>query len=285
MRVVVIGAAGQLGSDLVRVFAPDVTAVSHDDLDVADAAAVRRLVADTAPAVVVNCAAFVNVDACESDAAQAAWRVNTLGAAHVAAAARDAACRVVYYSTNYVFDGEADQPYHEDQLPAPRGMYAITKLAGEHATLAYGGDAVVIRTAGLYGAASNRSKGGNFVERILARARSGAPLTVVDDQWLTPTFTADLADATRQVVASPACGVMHLTNSGGCSWHEFTLEILRVCGVQAPVAAAPTRPAVGVAQRPRNGVLASCRPDTPILRDWRDALAAYVTGAGLVDRV
>ena len=130
--------------------------------------------------------------------------------------------KLVHFSTNYVFDGTSAEPYAEGDRPSPRSVYAISKLAGEHAALAYAPGALVVRTAGLYGMHGSESKGGNFVTRMLARAREQGSLRMVADQRLTPTFTADLARAVVEAVDADADGVLHLTNSGECSWHEFT---------------------------------------------------------------
>jgi dTDP-4-dehydrorhamnose reductase len=279
VRIAVVGAAGQLGSDLVRVWGDDAFAVTHQQMDVTNADAVLRVLTDAKPDAILNTAAFVQVDACEADAAIEAWRVNALGAANVARAAQALHARLVYYSTNYVFAGDKPTPYTEDDAPAPQSMYAISKLAGEFATSAYCAAALIVRTSGLYGRASNHSKGGNFVERILALARRGESLRVVDDQLLTPTSTRDLAHATRQAIATDASGVMHLTNGDSCSWHAFAVEALRVAGIDAGVEAVATTPGPGIAARPKNGVLVSQRRDAPTLRPWREALAEYLSDA------
>jgi dTDP-4-dehydrorhamnose reductase len=190
----------------------------------------------------------------------------------------------VHLSTNYVFDGTRDAPYAEDDLPRPRSIYALTKLAGEHAALAYGSGPLVVRTAGLYGLRGSASKGGNFVQRMLARAREQQALTVVADQRLQPTFTADLAAAVIEAADAGADGVLHLTAAGACSWQEFTVAILAEAGIDVPVEPAATSIPPGGADRPRNGVLARPRADAlglRPLRDWREALGDYMARAGL----
>lgn len=281
MAVTILGAGGQLGGHLAATD-PGAVGLDRATADVRDPAALDAALAGAT--AVVNCSAYVNVDACETDGAGDAWAVNALGAANVARACTTAGARLVHVSTNYVFDGDRTAPYGEDDLPAPRSMYAITKLAGEHAALAYAPEALVVRTAGLYGLGGNRAKGGNFVERILRAARERGSLQVVTDQCLTPTYCGDLAAAIMDAVDRRASGLVHLTNAGACSWHEFTLEILRLAGVDVPVEATTTQPRPGVANRPRNGVLARPRADElglPALRPWREALAAYMQEAGL----
>ena len=270
VRTTILGAAGQLGGHLAAL-RPAARRLSSAEADVTDPSALARAL-DGAE-LVVNCAAFVDVDACEGGGARDAWAVNALGAANVARACAAAGARLVHLSTNYVFAGDREAPYGEDDPPAPRSMYAITKLAGEHAALAYQPDTLVVRTAGLYGLGGNRSKGGNFVERILRAARERGALQVVADQRLTPTFCGDLAAAILEAAEADARGVVHLTNAGACSWHAFTVLILHLTGVEVPVEATATVPRAGVADRPRNGVLAR-----PAGRRARAARAAAVAG-------
>jgi dTDP-4-dehydrorhamnose reductase len=192
--------------------------------------------------------------------------------------------KLVHLSTNYVFDGRRPEPYGEDDLPAPGSVYALTKLAGEHAALAYGDGALVVRTTGLYGFAGNASKGGNFVQRMLARARETGGLRMVADQRVQPTFTADLAQALVDAVRRDAAGLVHLTNAGECSWFEFTQAIMDNAGLDVPVEAVETTINPGDPHRPLNGVLARPRADRlglPALRDWRAALDDYMARAEL----
>ena len=146
MKALITGGGGQLASDLVELLGDDAVALSHSELDVADAASLARAIDDVAPDVVINCAAFHNLDVCEAEPDQA-WAVNVRAVREMAVRAP----RLVHLSTNYVFDGRRSEPYGEDDLPAPRSVYAITKLAGEHAALAYGSGSLVVRAAGLYG--------------------------------------------------------------------------------------------------------------------------------------
>ncbi|MGH2953250.1 MAG: dTDP-4-dehydrorhamnose reductase [Solirubrobacterales bacterium] len=282
MRALITGAAGQLGSDLEAIL-PDALARDHAALEITDEGAVETAIADATPEVVFNCAAYHNVDECERSE-QAAARVNVEAVKRLAEACAGAGAKLVHFSTNYVFDGSRDAPYGEHDLPSPRSVYAITKLAGEHAALAYRPGALVVRTAGLYGRAGNVSKGGNFAQRMVARARSGEPIRMVSDQRLTPTFTADLAPAVVDALDAGAEGILHLTNAGACSWHEFTLAILAETGIEAEVEAVQTSRRPGTAERPLNGVLARPRADElglALLRDWREALAEYLASAEL----
>ena len=279
MRALITGGGGQLASDLQERLGVDARSFTHAELDIADPAAVDAAFEAVAPDVVFNCAAFHNVDVCETEPDQA-WAVNVR-------AVRDLARRgakLVHLSTNYVFDGRREDPYAEHDVPAPRSIYALTKLAGEHAALAYGDGALVVRGAGLYGLHGSASKGGNFVQRMTARAREQGALKMVADQRLQPTFTADLAAALIDAVGRDASGVLHLTAEGACSWFDFTEAIMEIAGIDVPIDAVTTTIGPGGVDRPLNGVLARPGADAagvPPLRPWREALEDYMTRAGL----
>jgi dTDP-4-dehydrorhamnose reductase len=280
MRVLITGGGGQLASDLQSLLGDAAVSRSHSELDIADSVALARTIDEVAPDVVINCAAFHNLDVCEAEPDQA-WAVNVRAVREMAARAP----RLVHLSTNYVFDGRRSEPYGEDDVPAPRSVYAITKLAGEHAALAYGSRSLVVRAAGLYGLHGSVSKGGNFVQRMLARARETGALKMVADQLLQPTFTADLAAAVVDAVERDVSGVVHLTAADACSWHEFTVAIMELAGVEVPVEAVSTTIPPGGVDRPLNGVLARPRADAlglPALRSWRSGLEGYMSRAGLV---
>jgi dTDP-4-dehydrorhamnose reductase len=281
-RVLITGGNGQLGSDLAEQLADraDVRALGRAELDIADGDAVARILTDTGADTVFNCAAYHNVDLCETEE-EMSFRINAVAVKRLAQACSDRGARLVHFSTNYVFDGRREEPYAEDDLPSPRSIYALSKLAGEYAALAYADKALVIRGAGLYGLHGSGQKGGNFVTRVLARARAGEPIRMVSDQRLQPTFTRDLATAVIEAVDAGADGVVHLTAGGACSWLEFTEAIVEIAGMQIDIEAVTT--AAGGTDRPRNGVLARPRADalalTP-LRDAREALEDYMQRAG-----
>jgi len=283
-RALITGGAGQLGSDLQAQLADKavVRAPARTELDITDFAETDRVLRDLRPEIVINCAAFHNVDECERNP-QRAWEVNVLAVQHLAARSAAHGARLVHLSTNYVFDGQAADPYTEADLPAPGSWYALTKLAGEHAALGYAPEALVVRTAGLYGHHGSESKGGNFVQRMIARARQGEPLRVVSDQRLTPTFTGDLAAGILQAADRRATGLLHLTNSGSCSWHEFTVAIMESARLEVRVEPSLTDRDGGVS-RPPNGVLTSVRAESlglSPLPHWRDALERYLRASVL----
>jgi dTDP-4-dehydrorhamnose reductase len=284
--VLITGGGGQLASDLEDVLAgrAEVSAPPRAELDITDNEAVGRKFDSVGPDLIFNCAAFHNLEVCEAEEDRS-FAVNARAVKRLAQRCEAAGARLVHLSTNYVFDGTQPAPYTEHDAPSPRSVYALSKLAGEYAALAYCSRALVVRTAGLYGVYGSASKGGNFVTRMVARAReSGAQLRMVADQRLSPTFTADLATALVDGVEREARGIVHLTSSGDCSWHEFTVEIMRLAGKDIAVEAVNTTIPLGGVDRPLNGVLARPRADElglPSLRHWREGLEAYMQRAGL----
>jgi dTDP-4-dehydrorhamnose reductase len=292
-RVLVTGGGGQLASDLeeqLEARGSEVRAPGRSELDVTDEAAVERAFEEVRPSVVFNCAAFHNLDVCEREVDRS-FEVNARAVKRLGERCREGGAKLVHLSTNYVFDGRAPEPYAEDDRPNPRSVYAISKLAGEYCALSYAPGALVVRGAGLYGLHGSASKGGNFVTRMLGRAREeGAQLKMVADQRLSPTFTADLAAALIEAVERDAAGTLHLAAGGECSWFEFTEAIMEIAGVEVPLDPVETTVPPGGVDRPLNGVLARPAADaaglTP-LRHWRDALQEYMERAGLAaaDRV
>ena len=279
MRALITGGGGQLASDLAELLGADARVCRRSELDITDCDALDRVFADVDPDVVFNCAAFHNVDACEAEP-ERAWQVNVEGVRQLALRSR----HLVHVSTNYVFDGERNEAYAENDQPSPQSVYALTKLAGEYAALGYSQRALVVRTTGLYGLHGSASKGGNFVQRMLARAHEQGSLRMVSDQFVQPTFTADLATALVAGVDVGASGIVHLTASGECSWHEFTVAIMARAGVDVPVEPVSTVTAPGAVRRPLNGVLARPRADAlglPMLRQWDEALIDYMDRAAL----
>jgi dTDP-4-dehydrorhamnose reductase len=277
VRALVTGGGGQLASDLAEQL-DDVVAQPRGELDITDDEAVARTFESVGPEVVFNCAAFHNVEVCETEEDRS-FEVNARAVKRLAQRCDATGATIVHLSTNYVFDGTRPEPYAEDDRPNPRSIYALSKLAGEYAALAYCSRAIVVRSSGLYGLHGSASKGGNFVTRMIARAREQGQLKMVADQRLNPTFTGDLAAGLIEAVENGASGVLHITNSGECSWHEFTVEIMRLAGIDVPIEPVETTRPPGGADRPLNGVLARPRTDaaglTP-LRSWGDALAHYL---------
>lgn len=276
MRVLVTGAGGQLGHDLVAAFADhDVLAFDHAALDVSARDDVLGAVTSSRPDAIVHAAAWTAVDACESDPDHA-HAVNALGTRHVAEAARRAGAHVVYVSTDYVFDGEQPEPYDEWDAPNPQSVYGRSKHAGE-LELAGDPDATVMRISWVCGAHGN-----NMVKTILRLAGEHDTLTFVDDQRGHPTFTPDAAAMARRLVVDRRPGLFHVTNQGAVSWFEFAQAVLSAAGLDParvePIATADLQPA-RPAPRPKNSVLdnAALRlSGIPLLPDFRESLDRLV---------
>jgi dTDP-4-dehydrorhamnose reductase len=283
--VLITGGGGQLASDLHEQLSRrcQVSAPGRGELDITDQGALEETLERVQPRMIFNCAAFHNVDVCEREEDRA-FEVNARAVKRLAQYCADAGAGLVHLSTNYVFAGDRDAPYSEVDQPSPRSIYAISKLAGEHAALAYCPRTLVVRGSGLYGRHGSASKNGNFVQRMIRRGREQGGLKMVADQRLTPTYTADLAEAVIAAVENDGSGLLHITNSGSCSWHEFTLAIMEIAGIDVPVEPVQTvRPPEG-ADRPLNGVLSSERAlesGVASLRSWRTALEDYMASAGL----
>jgi dTDP-4-dehydrorhamnose reductase len=276
MRVLVTGAGGQLGrevADLCRAAGDEVLACDHATLDVADRDAVLQAVVAAAPDTVVHAGAWTNVDGCETGPDQA-YAVNALGTRHVAEGARMAGARVLYVSTDYVFDGTGSRPYHEWDATNPLSVYGRSKLGGE---AALGPDDTVVRTSWVCG-----RHGRNFVKTVLGRATGGHTLAVVDDQHGCPSFTEDLAVMIRRLAVARLPGTFHVTNQGATTWYGFARDIVAAAGLDvglvSPIATAemqPPRPA----PRPAYSVLdnAALRlSGIPLLADYHEPLDRLV---------
>jgi dTDP-4-dehydrorhamnose reductase len=283
-RTLITGGGGQLASDLEQVLAGrgQVWSRSREDLDITDDDAVAAAMTAIAPTVVYNCAAYHNVDVCE-DTEDRAFAVNARAVKRLAQRCAAHGARLVHVSTNYVFDGTGETPWTEEDLPRPRSIYGLSKLAGEHAALAYAPDVLVVRTGGLYGEHGSASKGGNFVVRMIGRARETGSLRMVADQRLTPTATSDLAAGLVLASERGVGGLLHLTNAGACSWFEFTAAIMEEAGIDVPIE--PVTTSRGGADRPLNGVLSCARAEAAGLAPlphWRDALRGYLARTELL---
>jgi len=275
-RVLLTGAGGQLGTDVVAAAAKlgdiELHPFSRAELDIADGARVIEVVRSVAPDVILHGAAYTAVDDCETNE-QHAYDINGAGTANVVAAAEGHEIRVIYVSTDYVFDGSKPEPYIEADSPNPASVYGRSKLVGENAVAGLGPNGLVVRTSWVCGA-----NGSNMVKTILRAADSYPTLTFVDDQSGKPTFTSDLAQTLLLLAQRRDHGIMHVTNEGAVSWFEFCQDVLRLSGrdpsqVQpcSTEELQPPRPA----PRPANSVLENTRfaaLDLPLLRDYREPL-------------
>ncbi len=274
----ITGGEGQLGFALKRVFAR-AGEVRHGDLpelDVTSRRAVSLAIGEFSPDVVIHAAAMTNVDGCETNRAKA-FLVNETGSRIVAEECRDSGAALVAISTDFVFDGGKEEPYGEDDLPAPLSVYGESKLAGERAVLDTLPGAVVARAAWVYGAGGT----GNFVRSIISAARSGRAMRVVNDQMGSPTLTDDLAAGLYSLVERKGEGVYHVANGGGATRYEFARAILDLIGLDTlPIEAISSDELALPAKRPANAVLSCKRFETlggTPLRHWRSALEDFLT--------
>jgi dTDP-4-dehydrorhamnose reductase len=290
MKILLIGANGQLGHDLLLALSShDVlptargASLAGEDrapiaLDVCNTHEVRATINSFAPGVVINCSAFHRVDDIEKDATQA-LAVNAQAVQQLALACREADVALVHVSTDYVFDGKASAPYTEADLPNPISAYGASKLAGELMLRAAWHKHYIVRTCGLYGIAGASGKGGNFVNTMLRLASEGKTIKVVSDQTCTPTFTKDLAEQIALLIESNAFGTYHITSAGSATWHDFAAEIFRLANVKADLHPTTSAEFNAPAKRPAYSVLENAglqKLGIDRMRDWHDALAEYI---------
>lgn len=275
MRIAIIGAKGMLGSALAEEFA-DEQPILFDisELDLTHAGSVHRALDDARPTIVLNAAAYTDVDGCEDHEAEA-YAVNALGVKHLAAWCKRAGALLVHYSTDYVFDGKKPEGYTEEDFPRPINAYGRTKLAGERFLLDSGARFLLIRTSWLYG-----PHGKNFVDTIRKRAGEVPELRVVNDQYGCPTYTRDLAHHTRALVEKEATGIHHATNVGTTTWFDFARAIIVAAQLPTPVFPQSSSALTRKARRPMYSILRNTKDER--LRPWRKALIEYLRTATAV---
>jgi dTDP-4-dehydrorhamnose reductase len=273
VKIVVTGAGGMLGQDVVtlgRAMRHEIVAGGRDDLDVTDPARIERRIVRERPGAVINCAAWTDVDGAEESESDASL-VNAEGAGFVAAAAAKVEAKVLYVSTDYVFDGGKRGPYLESDEPNPLQAYGRTKLAGERATALANRRSFIVRSSWLFGPG-----GGNFVDTMLRLGAESGHVLVVHDQVGSPTYTGHLAAGLLRLIDSTVYGVHHMAGGGSCSWYEFAQEIFRQSEQGVRVLSATSEMLSRPAARPANSVLVSGR-ETPIrLPPWERGLAEYL---------
>jgi len=284
MKILITGAKGQLGQDLMAIYGdsphfisqgtvPDVRGIDVDTLDITDLEAVREEFNRFKPEIVINSAAYTDVDGCETNQ-ETAYKVNAVGPANLAIAAQEVGAGLLHVSTDYVFDGSATKPYLETDPVNPQSIYGLTKLAGELAVQTLAEKWFIARTAWLYGHGGN-----NFVKTIQKVAKEKGRLKVVNDQQGSPTFSKDLAEKIAEIVASGQFGLYHVTNSGQCSWYDFAKEIVKLSGIEAEVTPCTTDEFPRPAKRPAYSVMVNHNLELrgiPAMRPWQEALRAYL---------
>ena len=287
MKVAIIGANGQLGSDLVKVFGEDAIPLTHHDLDVTDPESLKIL-NELRPEVIINTAAYVRVDDAEVEV-EKAFQVNAIGALNIAKVCNEIDAINIYVSTDYVFDGAKGEPYTEEDAPNPIDVYGLSKYAGEVFTGNYSEKYYIIRAASLYGRAGARGKGGNFVDSIIQMAKNGEEIKVVDDIFMSPTYTKDVSRVLKlflDLEIKPEFGVYHIVNEGYCNWYDFTKEIFTILDWDAKIQITPIKSneLKRLARRPTFSALKNNKLDDLGLRmrDWKEALRDYLIEKGFI---
>lgn len=297
-RVIITGANGQLGTDLCNALQQfEIIPLTHKDIEIADMNSVKETFSRYKPDIIINTAAYVRVDDCETEQDKA-FSVNALGARNVAVLAQDLGAKLIHISTDYVFGGQCEtpavshrsggdkpHPYTEFDIPIPLSIYGKSKLAGESFVRHLCTRHFIIRTSGLFGVAGASGKGGNFVETMLRLAKESEELKVVDDQVSSPTCTRDLAGKIAELIATEYYGIFHITNKGSCSWYEFAREILRLAGLKTPVIPVTSDEYPRRARRPRFSVLDNYHLrllGMDDMRIWQEALKDYMTEKGYI---
>lgn len=288
MKLAIIGANGQLGTDLVRVLKTtehEIIPLTEDDIDVTDFKSSEKLLRNIQPEALINCAAYVRVDDAE-DFADKAFLVNALGSRNIALVCKDLNAISIYISTDYIFDGKKKVPYTEDDIPNPLNVYGNSKLAGEYFVKNIVDKHYIIRSASLFGTAGAMGKGGNFVETMLKKAHGNEEIKVVDDMVMSPTYTRDLADMIRKILAKKLpYGIYHVINSGECSWYEFARAIFENTGMKANLSPTRTNILQSKARRPMFSPLASVKLKNYGLEmeSWEVALKNYLAEKGYLE--
>jgi dTDP-4-dehydrorhamnose reductase len=280
MRLLVIGCNGQLGGDFMVTASAaghDVAGVDYPQIDITDPGSVQRAIESARPEMIINCAAYTAVDACETDE-QRAFAVNAAGVRNIAEAAQACGASVAHVSTDYVFDGTKPGPYVESDPPNPKSAYGRTKLAGEEALMRHHERHFIFRIAWLYGI-----RGANFVKtirRVAAdKARQGEALKVVNDQRGTPTWTVEVCRQILRAIGTRHFGLFHCTAEGECTWYDFARRIVESAGIPVRIVPCATREFPRPAPRPANSVLENARLKTlglNSMKEWRAAFAEFL---------
>jgi dTDP-4-dehydrorhamnose reductase len=280
MKLAVIGANGQLGTDLLEVLSKDhdVTGLNHADIEITEIDSAKNVLSTIKPAIVLNTAAYHIVPEAEKFPAKA-FQINGIGAMNLAKVCQDLDIGLVHYSTDYVFDGKKQKPYTEDDRPNPLSVYANTKLSGEYFALNYCDRSYVIRVSGIYGKIPCRAKGGNFITTMIKLANEKPEVRVVNDEILTPTPTWHIAKNTAALIRTEAFGLYHMSCEGQVSWYEFAKVIWETLQLKTPLYAASVKDFPLVVKRPFYSVLENRnlkKLGINEMPEWKDALIQFL---------
>ena len=283
LKIALIGVNGQLGTDIKSHFEKKgiklTGLVGLTDINVSDYKTSENTIKSIDPDLVINTAAFHDVDLCE-DEAHSAFEVNVMGVRNLAIICNKMDIPLMHFSTDYIFDGKKKEPYTEDDCAAPLSLYGISKLAGEQVMRYLLDKYYIIRLSGLYGHAGSAGKGNtNFVEQMIKMSEKGKEIKVVNDQVLTPTSTIDVAEKLSELIQTGKYGVYHMTNTGSCSWYEFACEIFRLMKIPSKISPTTTEEFGAKARRPEYSVLDNLnlrKIGLDDLRNWKEALREYI---------
>jgi dTDP-4-dehydrorhamnose reductase len=284
VRIALLGGRGQLGTDLYPALAGhEVVAFGHDDFDIRDTARARERLTACHPDVILNTTAFHKVEQCEEDP-DTSFAVNATAPQRLAKLAQELGAQFVHLSTDYVYGGNGVRRLTETVPPAPVQVYGATKAAGEWLIQLAHPSGLIVRSSGLFGIAGASGKGGNFIQTVIRLAREKGQMRIVNDQYLSPTYTADLAIAIVQLIEHRVTGIVHVTNSESCSWYEFARQVVATAGLNATVSPISTVEFGAQVRRPAYSVLDNERWRTlglEPLRSWQEALRAYLEAESL----
>ena len=280
MKIAIIGANGQLGSDLVEVLSAEHTilALNHSDIEITDIDNIRNALSSLKPDIILNTAAYHIVPEAEKFPDKA-FQINGTGVLNLARVCADEKIKLLHYSTDYVFNGEKKSPYTEEDRPNPLNAYANTKLSGEYFALNYCDTSYVVRVSGIYGKVPCRAKGGNFVTTMLKLAKEKPEVRVVNDEILTPTPTFEIAKSTAALIKTNAFGLYHMSCEGEVSWYEFAKTIWDSLKLKTPLYPASVKDFPVVVKRPFYSVLENVnlkKIGIDIIPDWKEALNKFL---------
>ncbi len=286
MKILITGANGQLGHDLVKALSGfELAPLTHDDIEISDMSSVKEAFRKYQPDAAINTTAYVRVDDCETHR-DGAYLVNAIGARNIAVVCEEIGAKLVQISTDYVFGGDTKHegtPYNEFDDTSPLNVYGKSKLAGEEFIRHLCSKHFIVRVSGLFGTAGSSGKGGNFIETMIQLGKERPEVRVVNDQVFSPTYTADVACVISNLIATDYYGIFHCVNHGSCSWYDFTQEIFRLAGIQTPVIPITSAEYPQKAKRPPYSVLDNYHlrlMKLDDMQDWREALKAYLGEKG-----
>ncbi|MFQ5864098.1 MAG: dTDP-4-dehydrorhamnose reductase [bacterium] len=280
MKVAVIGANGQLGTEICEIFSQNciVIPLIHKDIEISDIDNVKKTLEAVKPQVVINTAAYHNVPKCEENPIHS-FRINALGALNLSKVSNDLDFILVHFSTDYVFDGQKKSPYIEDDEPNPLNIYGLTKLNGENLITNNCNKYFIIRVSGLYGRVPCRAKGGNFITTMIKASKEKPVVKVVNDEILTPTSVIEISKNAYSLIQTEAYGLYHMTCQGECSWYEFAKVIFETLELETPLQPCSVSDFPMAFERPRYSVLDN-RNLKAINKDdmtfWKDALVNFL---------